>query len=221
MLKQRMQASSDNGLKQYIESWFSLKSMNIHTQIPAKVISIDYASNSVNVQPLIKTYVTPTQAIPYPQVINVPYKLMVSGGNSGAKITIPVEVDDVGILQFSERDITSWLVGSGNTIEDPVLKDNLSTGATLYAMSFEVGLFNKTTAVDWDPDFIIIQFGAQHIKIPRDQGGNIIINGAQVTPTGNVITAIGTDLDAFKAEYDLHFHKINETPTTPPIVTGV
>lgn len=36
--------------------------------------------------------------------------------------------------------------------------------------------------------------------------GNTTVNGCVITPSGNVITANGTDLDAFKAQYDAHGH---------------
>lgn len=179
--------------------------MDLHTQIPAKVISVDYVKNSVTVQPLIKTYINKDQAIAFPQCIDVPAKL-ISNGKGGAKITIPFTVGRVGILKFSERDLTNWINGVGNEIVLPNIKDNLSMGVTLYPMSFEMGLFTPASAIDWDSENIVIQHGDNFIKLPLTKGQPILINDAQVTSTGNIITKNGTDLDQLKADFDAHLH---------------
>jgi hypothetical protein len=195
---------SQMGMQNMMDYWFSKRSIDIHTQLPAVVTKVDYIKNSVTVLPLITTFVNSEKALPFKECEGVPVKLLSNGVTGGAKMTIPCVVGSVGLLQFSERDVSNWLQSVGNEVVDPNIKDVLSMGVTLYPVSFEMGLFTPSSAIEWDSENIVIQHGTNVIKLPKT--GNITINGAAITPSGNVITKNGTDLDAFKLEFDLHVH---------------
>ena len=137
---------ANTGISQALDYWWSKRNINLHTQLPAKVVKVDYIKNSVTVQPLISTYINNSQTISFPE-IDVPMSLM-STGKGGAKITLPVKAGAIGLLQFSERDPTNWLLGVGDEEVKPLAKENLSMGASLYPISFEVGLFTETSAIE-------------------------------------------------------------------------
>ena len=202
---------SEGGIQSVLDYWWSKRNIDLHTQIPAKVVEVNYTKNAVTVQPLIKTYINADQTMAFPQCIDVPMALL-SSGRGAAKITIPVKVGAIGLLKFSERDIANWIQSVGNEIVLPEIKDNLSMGAKMYPVSFEVGLFTPASAIDWDSENIVID----------NPTGNVLVNGCIITPEGNVITKNGTDLDQLKADFDAHVHggvtsggASTSTPTIP------
>jgi hypothetical protein len=211
---------ASGGLQQFMDHWWSKRNIDLHTMIPAKVLEVNYVKNSVTVQPLIKTYVNHDIAIPFPQCIDVPVSL-ISNGLGGAKITIPIKSGAVGLLKFSERDTTNWVNSIGTGIVDPDIKENLSMGSKLYPISFEVGLFTPSSAIEWDSENIVIQHGDHSIKLPLLPSDPILINGVSITASGNVVTSAGTDLDQLKADFDtlntdfgLHVHTGNQGADT-------
>jgi uncharacterized protein (DUF2345 family) len=58
-------------------------------------------------------------------------------------------------------------------------------------------------------DEVELTNGSANVKLNAD--GTITANGATITPDGNVITANGTNLDQFYADYLAHVH-----PAKPP-----
>lgn len=63
----------------------------------------------------------------------------------------------------------------------------------------------------------VLQNGSGNVTLTP--GGAVDANGATITTGGNVITANGTDLDAFKQQYDSHFHisASSGDPSGPPL----
>jgi len=218
--------------QQFLDYWWSKRNIDLHTQIPAKVVEVDYIKNSVKVQPLIKTFINNSQALAMEQ-IDVPMSLL-STGVGGASITLPVKAGCVGLLKFSERDTTNWINGVGNEVVEPLIKDNLSMGVKVYPVSFEVGLFTPASAIEWDSENIVIVNGASvtlhkpdgtviiknddcsgsfnadgSIELSNENGKGVLgedgswnFNDALIPSTGNVVTAASTDLDQLKADFD-------------------
>lgn len=199
----------DTGMLQFLDYWWSKRNPDLHTQLPGKIVSIDYASNSATIQPLITTYINAETTIPFPQCIEVPINL-ISSGKGGAKITIPLKAGTTGLIKFSERDVTNWISGTGTEIVDPKIKDNLSMGAKLYPVSFEAGLFTKASAIEWDSANIVID----------NPGAKVLINGATVTDGGDdFVTSEGISLKNFKAEYD-SFIEMYNAHTHSGVISG-
>ena len=211
---------AQQGLLDVLDYWWSKRNLDLHTQIPAKVVKVDNKKNTVTVQPLISTYINSSQTISFPEC-EVPVGL-VATSKGEARITLPssLYVGSVGLLYFSERDPTNWLIGVGNEEVKPLTKENLSMGANLYPIKFEVGLFTEASAIEWDSENIVIGLGKSLILVKPD--GNVVINGCTITPLGNVVTKAGTDLDQLKSDFDSHVHggvqsggSSTNTPTIP------
>lgn len=247
---------AEDGLQEVLDYWFSKRNVDLHTQIPARVVQVNYKENSVKVQPLIRTAINKDQALDYPQ-ISVPMSLL-STGKGRAKITLPVKVGCVGLLKFSERDTTNWINSDGNEVVNPEVLDNLSLGVKMYPISFEVGLFTKSSAIEWDSENLVVANGKSSIteapdgtitvknsngsitlnkeggivcsvgnaKLTVSHDGMITANGATITQDGNIITKTGTNLDEFKAEFNIfkttHVHAgvtSGSESTSPPTPT--
>lgn len=94
---------------------------NLHTGLPAKVVSFDAASQSCACQPLLKRVFLDNDGVPqeydYPVISNVPVEYANGGGWS---ITFPLDADDIVYLAFFERSIDRWLDAPAATIVDPI-----------------------------------------------------------------------------------------------------
>ncbi len=189
---------------------------DVHTALPAKITSVDYAGARVSVLPLVKTKIGVNKSVAYPELSGVP--LVIMSGNAGkARITFPVQAGDTVIVLFSERDPTNMLASTGTDVAEPVQSGYLglypigiipcistSSGAKPISNQDIVIENDKGSAV-FKPD------GTINLKNESFNGtilpnGNFIINGATITPDGNVITKNGVNLDDFYQAYLKHIH---------------
>lgn len=75
---------------------------NIHTNIRGKVVGVNYAVPSVDVQPMAYTEYDNGSIDKYPVIYDVPV-LLPSGANGKARLTMPIKAGDFVGLSFSER----------------------------------------------------------------------------------------------------------------------
>ncbi len=181
---------------------FMQKAMRgFHTSVPGVIVGIDYSKPTVDIQPSVETdFGDDYKPDTYPVIYDVPL-FIPSAGAGKAKITVPVKVGDRASLHFSER--------------NPNSKTDLTTHG-LYGCYAVSGLEGEI-----DPENIIIQneiakatikpdgtmiLSSGNANIIAQPDGNVNINGLIVTPTGNVITSGGVDLDLFYQTYLNHLH---------------
>ncbi len=92
----------------------------VHTSLPARVVSYDADKQSVDVQPLLKRgYRDETgtrKAEELPVIPNVP---LVFPGLGPWHIVFPVVVGDTVLVVFCENSIDSWLHSGGQEVIDP------------------------------------------------------------------------------------------------------
>lgn len=79
---------------------------NIHTNIRARVVAVDYSVPSVDVQPMASTEFDTGVIDNYPVIFDVPLHLP-SGSGGKARLTMPVKPGDYVGLSFSERNESS------------------------------------------------------------------------------------------------------------------
>lgn len=108
-----------NAIKNAIEQ----RMINVHTAIPAKVVSFNASENTISAQPLLKKRFRDGTSEFLPQIQNVPVCFPQGGGGI---LTFPLRADDPVLLVFSERSIDVWWEKGG--IVDPLdnRKHNLS-----------------------------------------------------------------------------------------------
>jgi hypothetical protein len=84
---------------------------DVHTSLPAEIISYDYAKNLAVVRPLLKRkYKTEEAAIIMPTISSVPVAFQRMGP---AHLRLPINPGDTGQLVFVERSIDGWLISGG------------------------------------------------------------------------------------------------------------
>lgn len=189
---------------------------DVHTMLPGKITSVNYGSGQASVLPLVKTQIGVNKSIAYPEMSNVPLVIM-SGNGGKARITFPISAGDTVIVLFSERDPTNMLASTGTDAVAPVQTAYLglypigilaciSTNSGAKSISNEdVVLENDKGSIGLKPD------GTMTLKNSAFSGvimpdGNFIVNGLTITPSGNIITKSGVDLDAFYQKYISHLH---------------
>lgn len=178
---------------------------NLHTNIRGKVVGVDYSGPTVDVLPMAYTEFASGTVDKYPVIYDVPIHFP-SGAGGKARLSMPIKVGDVVGLNFSERneDDTSdmnthqlfagWAVTQifTNANRKPSHPDN-------------VVLENDKAVSEYKPDGTFT-FNNGKVSITYQTDGNVKVNGATITPDGNVITKKGVNLDDFWDKYVRHTH---------------
>lgn len=90
--------------EKFIYDCIDLKLLSYYFALPAVVIAVNANNQTVDVKPTImKKY--NGQNIERAKICNVPFQFP-RGGD--AYITLPIKVDDEGLLIFAQRDISNW-----------------------------------------------------------------------------------------------------------------
>lgn len=202
--------------------WLNRQIRDVHTGLRAVVVDVDYSIPSATVQPLASTNYDDGTVDSYPAVFDVP--LSMSSANGGkARLTMPIKPGDIVGLSFSERnendanDTTTHGLFPGWAITGVH-----SDGNAMAINPENVELWNDTVHVAMTPEgkFEIIgpaysltideagilnfTNGAANVQVQTS--GMIMLNGAQVTPDGNFITAQGVDMNDFYQRFLRHTH---------------
>lgn len=85
---------------------------NIHTSIPAKVVSFNSANQTVTLQAQIKQLMKDGKTVDIPPLLDVPVSFPRGGGYA---VTYPLTAGDEGIALFSERCIDGWHSSGSST----------------------------------------------------------------------------------------------------------
>lgn len=205
-----------------LNQWFARQARDIHTGLRARVVDVDISIPSATVQPLVTTNFDDGTVEAYPAVFDVP--LTMPSANAGkARLTLPVKAGDIVGLTFSERnegdsnDTTThgmfpgWAIigvhSDGNTM--PIHPDN-------------VELWNDKVHFSMTPDGdFTLEGPVGNLKVDKSgvfeftngaatlsakADGFIEMNGAKITPDGNLITAKGVNMNDFYEWFIRHVH---------------
>lgn len=210
----------------------------VHTNIRGKVVAVNHAIPSVDVQPMAFTEYDNGIVDRYPTIFDVPLH-MPSGNKGKARLSMPIKPGDIVGLSFSERNennnldktthqmFPGWAVteiftsGNAKPIDpDNVVLENDKASSTLKPNG-DMSMKNPAVTVEALADGNVkISNGPGNWSM--DPSGMVTVNGTRITPEGRVITAKGVDLDDFFEKYSKHIHGgVENGPgsTQPP--TGV
>lgn len=205
-----------------LNQWFAKQARDIHTGLRARVVDVDYSIPSATVQPLASTNFDDGTVDAYGSVFDVP--LSMPSANAGkARLTLPVKPGDIVGLSFSERNendnndqtthnmFPGWAIigvhSDGNAMAiDPnnveLWNDNVHFSMTPegdFSLETPVGKLDVDKAGNF-------KFENGAANLVAETGGTIRMNGAQVTPDGNIITARGVNINDFYDYVMRHTH---------------
>jgi hypothetical protein len=191
---------------------------NLATQIPAIVLSVDEYEDKqfVSVKPAISRLMETGQVVSNDEIVihDVPV-ILPSGG--GAVLSFPIKVGNTVWLQFSQRNLEDWVYSDGQAEVIPGDSRHFSMTDAVAFPCIYTALSNlkpsgSNVELKWDNKKISLKpsgeieitNGSAVVKL--NPSGTITANGCTITTGGNVITANGTDLDAFYQDYLAHRH---------------
>ena len=214
--------ASRNRIDTALDYFVDKKLRDVHTSLRAVVLEVDYGVPSATVRPLAETDFVDGTVDRINAVFDVPLQ-MVSANGGKARLTVPIKPGDIVGLTFSERNendnsdeqthglFAGWAITSvhsdGNAM--PIDPENVElwNDQVHFTMTpsgdFTLTTPNGTLKVDSAGEFTFTNGAATMVA---QTSGNVVVNGAKITPEGRMITAAGVDLDDFYAEYKRHTH---------------
>lgn len=190
---------------------------DIHTALPAKVVSCD--GHSATVQLMITQVMKGGETLALPPLVDVPVGFYRGGGFC---VTVPVKAGDEGLVIFAERCIDGWYVsGQQSAPLDTRFHDYsdaffLPQGSSqpnripaYSADSLSLQTDDGETFIRIKPGKIIMQGDIEHTG-DRTQQGNSLVNGDH-SVKGNSESSGGTIKHNGKDIGDTHTHSGVET----------
>lgn len=217
----------------------------IHTSLPARVVSVDYGAKTVHLESLINNTRGSEDSTAYPTMYDVPI-MTLAGGD--ARISMPIRVGDIGVVVFSERDPSNALQSDGTSSTDGNLvmpcgiypaaflpKTALGNDSTpdLDENNIVIGN-NQTTSMSFSPDGEMVIESTYGGKITINDsvtitdgtgtltlsGGNLTFTGGTVNFNGYVISSTGLATDSAGISSNNHTHIIEGIQTGTGEVTS-
>ena len=154
---------------------------DMHTALPAKIVSVNSSEGLATVQPSVKMTLKNGDKIDYPQISGVPI-IFPQGSNQAVSISFPVKEGDSCLLVVSEQSLEYWLYERET---DTTLRFDISNAICI------PGLFQKpprSFSDACDNDSVIIESNDTQISVDSNgiaMTGNVTING-DLTVTGSI-----------------------------------
>ena len=116
-------------LVKLVRSLVDEKFADVHTHLPAQVVSYDAATNLVSIQPCIDRFriddPNNITSVHLPQIDDVPVHHY---GSGKCLVTVAPQVDSYGTYHVCERSITKWISQGGIATPDTSRKFDISDG---------------------------------------------------------------------------------------------
>lgn len=168
---------------------------NVHTAVPAVIISYDPASGMAVVQPKAKFKKPDGKTMDYPSVSGVP---VVFPQSQNATIAFPVKAGDGCLLVFAETAIDYWLYGQETSTD---LKFDLSSA---------IAIPNIATA----GNDAMIQACAEDAVVVKVGGTVLKVSASGVEITGNL--TVSGEVSGNGVALSTHTHGGDSGGTTAP-----
>lgn len=175
-----------NEVKTIVQGWTEDQLSNLHTALPAKIVSYKPATNRAKVQPVGEFKTADERSLPYPEINSVPVIFPCgAGGKSG--MTFPIKAGDSGLIIFAENQLTDFLTGSGDSedtrrhsLNDAIFLPGLYSNAVPKSVSnpndvcifCDFGYF-KLNGSEFSGEVAGTQFSFS--------GGDLVVNGISLT----------------------------------------
>lgn len=216
---------------------FDRKLRDVHTGVRGVIVDVDLKGPTATVQPLASTSFEDGTDDVYPPIYDVPLQLVSANGGK-ARLTMPIKPGDEVGLTFSEKnendvtDVSTHGLNPGWAITCIYPKG----GQAIHPDNVELWNDKVHFSMTPDGDFILtgpvgtfkvdksgeMQFTNGAATLSAKEDGNIEMNGAKITPEGNLITARGVNMNDFYDYVMGHSHPYTWTDgagqanTSPP-----
>lgn len=146
-------------LAEAIQALVEARFLDLHTNLPAKIVSYNYIRNLAVVQPLLKRkYKSEDLPVKLPTISNVPVSFP---RLNGAWLRLPVKIGDEGNIKIMERSIDKWLSQGGCVDPEDPRKFSLSDAVFELGLTSQINLMNSSGATD----SLELQYGDSFIEI--------------------------------------------------------
>ena len=153
---------------------------DLHTCLPARIISLSYDLQKATVQPMVKARYTDGDGDPsngVKEMASIPSVPLIFMGSKHATMTFPVEVGDMVWVMFSERSLDAFKYSDGKSPIDPrdLRMHDYSDAVAL------CGLFTYPTALGIHQTDTVIRMNAgqsNETKISLKPNGDIVADSS-------------------------------------------
>lgn len=148
---------------------------DLHTSMPAQIISYDFRTQKANVQPTINRRYADSRIEKYPPINNVPVIFPRSGG---ASLTFPVKPGDPVLLIFCGRSLDGWLNRGGIVDQDDNRMHSLNDAVAIPGLlPFPTGSLARNN------EDALLTYGNADVEIKQDSQINVRNKNASITIT--------------------------------------
>lgn len=198
------------------------KIVNLHTFLPASVLSFDSEKQLVKIQLGVKRIKKDGTVFAVPPLWEVPVGIMRGGGWI---ITFPITVGDQGAAFFSEREISQWMIAGDKEPQIPlqIRKHDYTDAYFLPALAssanrignysttaLEIRSLDNLTKQTFNSDSVVTKVGA--VTMTVDNTG-LHVNGGKISSNIDVTGGL-TNISLVNHE---HISGAEGAPTSPPI----
>lgn len=174
---------SDISTTELLETQATSTQMQIHTALPARVVSFDPSEQTVSIELMIEQINHNGEQLALPPLVDVPVKMFAYGA---FMITAEPQAGDEGLATFSERCIDGWWLSSKKSVPLDIRFHDLSDAF------FDGGYRSKPKALTIVPNCLNIAGASNYVRLLSN--GTIEIKGnttilGSLTVTGDVVGA--------------------------------
>lgn len=174
---------SDISTTELLETQATSTQMQIHTALPARVVSFDPYEQTVSIELMIEQINHNGEQLALPPLVDVPVKMFAYGA---FMITAEPQAGDEGLATFSERCIDGWWLSSRKSVPLDIRFHDLSDAF------FDGGYRSKPKALTIVPNCLNIAGASNYVRLLSN--GTIEIKGnttilGSLTVTGDVVGA--------------------------------
>jgi len=146
-------------LAQVIQTALERFSTDLHTAMPAAIVSYERATQKATVQPLLKRRTKNGEVLSWPVVTSVPCLFPRSGDFS---LTFELKPEDSGLLICSQRSLDRWLVSGGEVDPQDPRKHSFTDGI------FIPGLFSFNRSAPAEENITVLKNKDTRFRLYED-----------------------------------------------------
>lgn len=162
----------DTNTTDLLESQSNATILQLHTALPARVVSFNQPEQTVSVELMIEQIGYNGEQLSLPPLVDVPVKMFSYGPFN---ITAAPQKGDEGLAHFAERCIDAWWESGRKSVPMDIRFHDLSDAF------FDGGYKSKSNALVFYPNSLNIAGPSNFIRLNQD--GSIEISGSSMTVT--------------------------------------